>query len=206
MNQIDKAPEKSDDEESVNYITSYQQLYDQVYDYNYDSDPDNYVAAISCESANQLEPLNAKVQLGEVKANAMIDSRSAVSLIAKRLANQILRTTQSVRWINKSEKRDLKSFSNDPIKVLGHPETTFACNNWIDRETNLPVVEDGHKIVIGRDLFTSLGFAIVQQQQPDNGNRVNNINNSTCNIKETIAAQFPHLVSRIGLSMTHVAK
>ena len=74
---------KSDDEESVNYITSYQQLYDQIYDSNYDSDSDDYVAAISSGSADQLEPLNVKVQFGEVKANAMIDSGSAVSLITK---------------------------------------------------------------------------------------------------------------------------
>ena len=68
------------------------------------------------------------------------------------------------------------------------------------------MVEDGHKIIIGRDLFTSLGLAVVQQQQPDNGNCVNNINNSTCKSKETIAAHFPHLVSKIGLFKTHVAK
>ena len=68
------------------------------------------------------------------------------------------------------------------------------------------MVEDGHKIIIGRDLFTSLGLAVVQQQQPDNGKCVNNIKNSTCKIKETIAAQLLHLVSRIGLSKTHVAK
>ena len=42
VNQIDKTPEKQiDDEESVNYITSYQQLYDQVYDSNYYSDSDD---------------------------------------------------------------------------------------------------------------------------------------------------------------------
>ena len=77
------------------------------------------------------------------------------------------------------------------IKVLEHLETTVAYKNWITREANLTVVEDGHKIIIGRDLFTSLGLAVVQQQQPDNGKCVNNINNSTCKIKETIAAQFP---------------
>ena len=206
VNQIDKTPEKSDDEESVNYITSYQQLYDQVYDSNYDSDSDNYVASISCESANQLEPLNAEVRFGEVKATAMIDSGSAISLIAKTLAKQILRSTQSAKWITKREKRDLKTFSNDPIKVLGHLETTLAYNNCIDSEAKLTVVEDGHKMIIGRDLFTSLGLAFLQQQQPDNGKCVNNITNSTCKIKETIAAQFPHLVSRIGLSKTHVVK
>ena len=136
----------------------------------------------------------------------MIDSGSAVSLITKTLANQLLRTTQSAKWITKREMRDLKTFSNDPIKVLGHLETTVAYINWIDREASLTVVEDGHKIIIGRDLITRLGLAVVQQQQPDNGKCVLNINNSTCKIEETIAAQFPHSVSRIDLSKTHVAK
>ena len=140
VNQIDKTPEKSDYEESVNYITSYQQLYEQLYDSNYDSDSDDYVAAISCESANQLEPLNVQIQFGEVKANAMIDFGSAVSLITKTLANQIIRTTQSAKWITKREKRYLKTFSNEPIKVLGHLETTVAYNNWIDRKAILTVV------------------------------------------------------------------
>ena len=168
VNQIDKIPEKSDDEESVDYITSYQQLHDQFYDSKYDSDSDNNVAAISCESLNQLEPLKAKVQFREVNANAMVDSGSAVSLITKTLANQILWTAQSAKWITKREKWDLKTFSNDPIKVLGHLETTVAFNNWIDREAYLTVVEDGYKIIIGRDLVTSLGLAVAHQQQPDN--------------------------------------
>ena len=53
---------KSDDKESVNYIASYQQLYDQFYDSNCESDSSDFVAAISCDSANQLELLNAKIQ------------------------------------------------------------------------------------------------------------------------------------------------
>ena len=161
---------------------------------------------MSSDSANQLEPLNVKVQFGEVKANAMFDSGSAVSLITKTLANQIIRTTQSAKWIIKKGKRDLKTFSNEPIQFLGHLETTVACNNWTDREAILTVAEDGHKIIIGRDLFPSLGLAVVQQHQSEKGKCVNNINNSECKIKETIAAQFPHLVSRIGLSKTNVAK
>ena len=87
FDQIDNNAGKNDDEESVNYITSYKQLYEQVYDSNYDSDSDNYVAAISCDSAHQLEHLNAKKQFGEVQANVMIDSGSVVSLITKTLSN-----------------------------------------------------------------------------------------------------------------------
>ena len=97
VNQIDQSPEKSDDEESVNYITSYQQLYEQVYDSNYDSDSDDYVAAISSDSVHQLEPLNVEVQIGEIRTSAMIDSGSAVSIITKSLAIKIIRSTKSAK-------------------------------------------------------------------------------------------------------------
>ena len=99
----------------------------------------------------------------------------------------------------------MKTFSNEHIKVLGHLETTITYNQWKDKAALFTVVEDGHRNIIGRDLFTTLGLAVVQQQ-PDNGKCVNNINTSTCKIKETIATQFPHLLSKIGLSKTHVAK
>ena len=202
VNQIEDTAEKNEDEESVNYIISYQQLYEQVYDSNYVSDSDNYVAAISCDSAHQLDPLNAKIQFGEVQANAMIDSGSVVSLITKTLANRILRTSPSAKWFTAKERRELKTFSNEPIKVLWHLEATESYNNWTCKNSRLTIVEDGHKIIFGRDLFNSLGLANVQQQPPEPGKCVNKNNNSTCEIKETIAAQIPHLISRIGLSKT----
>ena len=69
----------------------------------------------------------------------------------------------------------------------------------------LTVVDGGHEIIIGRDFFSSLGWAVVQQRaKRDNG--VNNIDNSTCKVKQAIASQFPNFVSRIGLSKTHIAE
>ena len=174
--------DKSDDEESVNYITSYQQLYDQLYDSNYDSDSDDYVAAISSDSVHQLEPLNVEVQVGEIQTSAMIDSGSAVSIITQSLANKVLRSTNSAKWIKSTEKRKLKTFLNEPIKVIGHLETTVAYNQWQDKSAILTVVDDGHKNIIGRDLFTTLGLAVFQQQ-PETGKCVYNINNPTCKIK-----------------------
>ena len=88
VNEIHQSPKKSDDDESVNFITSYQQLYEQVYDSNYDSDSDDYVAVISSDSVHQLEPLNVEVKLGEIRALAMIDSGSAVSIITETFANK----------------------------------------------------------------------------------------------------------------------
>ena len=75
MKRIDTTAAKSDDEESVNNITSYQQLSDQVYDSNYDSDSDDYVAAISYDSVNQLDTLNVAKQ-----AKWLIQAVSSVSL------------------------------------------------------------------------------------------------------------------------------
>ena len=118
VNQIDNSTEKGDDEESVNYLTSYQQPNHQVNDSNYDSNSNGYVTAISCDSANQREPLIAQKQFGKVQANAMIDSGSVVSLITKMLANTILRTTPSVKWVTTKQNKESKTFSNEPIKSV----------------------------------------------------------------------------------------
>ena len=160
---------------------------------------------ISSDSVHQLELLNVEVQLGKVRALAMIDTGSAVSIITETLADKILQTTKFAKWTDTKDKRNLKTSSNEPIKVLGHLEILITYNQWKDKAALLTVVEDGHRNIIGRDLFTTLGLAVVQQQL-DNGKCVNNINTSACKIKETIATQFPHLVSRIDLSKTHLAK
>ena len=130
VNQIAKTAAKGDDEEFVNYNASYQQLFDQVYDSNYDSDSLDYVAEISCDSANQLEPLNAKIQFRKVQAYAMIDSGGVTILITKMLANRILRTTPSAKWITTKQNRDLKTLSYEPIKVLGKLATMVIYSNW----------------------------------------------------------------------------
>ena len=204
VNQIDKTAEKSDDEESVNYITSYQQLYDQVYGSHYDSDSDDYEASISFDSATQLEPLNNKTQFGKVQANAMVDSGSVVSLITKKLANRILRITPSAKCVTTKKNKDLKIFSSEPIKVLGQPATMVTYNDWTCKEAHLTVVADWHKIIMWRDLFNCLGLAVVQQQA-ESGKCVNNINNYTCKIGDTIAAQFPHLAQELAFH-GHIAK
>ena len=46
VKQIDSTPDKSDHEDSVNFITKYKELYEHVYHSNYDIDSDNCVAAI----------------------------------------------------------------------------------------------------------------------------------------------------------------
>ena len=135
----------------------------------------------------------------------MIHSGSVVSLVTKTLAKRILRTSPFAKSTTTKQDKDFKTFSNESIKVLGKLLTTETYNDWTCKEATLTVVEDGHKLIIERDLFNRLGLAVVQQQSKS-GKYFNNFDNSTCKIKETIASQFPHLVSRTGLSKTHVAK
>ena len=59
FDQIESATDKSDKEESVDYISNYRELSEEVYDSKIDCDSDNYNAANSSETAIKLEPLNA---------------------------------------------------------------------------------------------------------------------------------------------------
>ena len=44
----------------------------------------------------------------------MIDSGSTVSFITETLADKILQTTKSAKWTDTKDKRNLKTFSNEP--------------------------------------------------------------------------------------------
>ena len=102
------------------------------------------------------------------------------------MANIILKCTSYTRWITTKQDKDLKKFSNEPMKDLGNVATKVIYNDWTCEDACLTVVEDGHKIIIGRDLFSTLGLAVVQQKVKG-GKCVNNIDNSTCKVKQKIA-------------------
>ena len=123
----------------------------------------------------------------------------------KHLANRILKTISLARWIVTKQDRYLKTFSNEPTKLLGKLSITVTNNGWTCEEACLTVVEDRHKPLIGRDLFNSLGLAVVQRQVK-RGICVINVDNSTCTLKKTIASQFPQLVQNFDLSNTQVVK
>ena len=123
----------------------------------------------------------------------------------KHHANKILKTKSLARWIITKQDRYLKTFSNEPIKFLGKFSITVTYNDWTCEEACSTVVQGGHKLLNGRDLFDSLGLVVVQQQVK-RGKCVNNIDNSRCTFKQTIASYFPQLVSKIDLSKTHLMK
>ena len=95
---------------------------------------------------------------------------------------------------------DLKTFSNDIFKIVGVINTSIQCNDWIATGVDVTVVEHGHRPIIGRDLFSKLGFSLTQLKQ------VANIDQNQCLIKKQIAFDFPGLITRIGKSLKHSVK
>ena len=65
---------------------------------------------------------------------------------------------------------------------------------------DVTVVEDGHRPIIGRDLFSKLGFSLTQWKH------VANFDQNQCLIKKQIAFDFPGLITRIGKSFQHSVK
>ena len=205
VKQITATSTKSDDEKPANYITSYQKLYDHVYDSHYDSDSADYVAAISSDAADYLKTLQAKIPNGKISAPWMIDSGSVCSIITKFLANKILKSTPSARWITTKYEKDLETISSETIKVLGKTAINVVYNDWI--------CEDACLTIVGMDTNSSLEeiFSEVFDLQWCNKNQkvfkcVNNIVSFVCKVKQAIALPFPNLVSKIGLSESHVFK
>ena len=105
---------------------------------------------------NSIHSLNAKVQLGKITLISMIDSGSVRSIITKTLASNKLKTTPTARRIASACERDLKTFSNELIKVLGKLATTVTYNDWTSEDACLSVVDDDHKIIIGRSFSLDL--------------------------------------------------
>ena len=62
---------------------------------------------------------------------------------------------------------------------------------------------DGHRPLLGRDLFPVLGLSI---QQSDNQTTINQVEQEYCPIKKQIATDFPDLISRIGKSKVHFVR
>ena len=94
----------------------------------------------------------------------------------------------------------LKTFSNDLIKTIRVIKTSVKFNDWVATNVNVTVVEDGHRPIIGRDLFSQLGISLTQTKQ------VSNVEQNQCLIKKQIAFDFSGLISRIAKSLKHSVK
>ena len=186
---------------NIDRLLQQQSIYDANYDSDYDDYNDNCVATISIKSdTREVEPVNLDICVGNTKTKALVDSGSVCTNIKKSLANTVVSECKESYWVQSPQIHDLKTFSNDIIKIVGVINTSIKCNDWIARGVDVTVVEDGHRPIIGRDLFSKLGFSLTLLKQ------VANIDQNQSLIKKQIAFDFPGLITRIGKSLKHSVK
>ncbi|XP_075243721.1 beta-1,3-galactosyl-O-glycosyl-glycoprotein beta-1,6-N-acetylglucosaminyltransferase 4-like [Convolutriloba macropyga] len=107
-----------------------------IYDANYDSDYDDYndicVATISIKTdTREVKPVNLVICVGNTSTKALVDSGSVCTIVNKSLADTVVSECHESYWVQSPEIHDLKTFSNDIIKIVGVINTLIKCNDWI---------------------------------------------------------------------------
>ena len=132
-----------------------------------------------------------------------MDSGSVCTIINESLANSIISHDSKSKWIREANPRQLKTFSNEPIHTVRILQTSIQSGNWYANPIEIQVVADGHRSLLGRDLFPALGLSI---QQSNNQMIINQVEQEYCPIKKQIAIDFLDLISRIGKSKVHTVR
>ena len=183
---------------NISKLLQQKSIYDVNYDSEYDDYNDNCVAANSIKTdTREIEPVNLVICVGNTCTKALVDSGSVCIIVNKSLADTVLPECKESNWVQSPEIHDLITFSNDIIKIVGVVNTSIKCNDWTATGVDVTVVEDGHRPIIGRDLFPKLGFSVIQSKQ------IANIDQNQCTIKRQISFDFPDLISRIAKSLKH---
>ena len=190
--------------EQVNHIDRLlqkQSIYDAKYDSDYDDYDDNCVATIPISNdTREVKPVNLDICIGNTSTKALVDSGSVCTIFNRILATTVVSECKEGFWVQSTEMHELNIFSNDLIKTIGVIKTSIKCKDWVAAGVNVKVVEDGHRPIIGRDLFPQLGLSVTQIKQ------VANVNQNQCLIKKQIAFDFPGLISRISNLLKHSDK
>ena len=170
----------------------------------YSSNEANCVASVSsADSTTSVEAINLPVAFGNTATNVLLDSCSVCTIINESLADSITSQDLNSKKIREANPKQLKTFSNEPIQTLGILQMSIRSNNWYANPIENQVVTDGHRPLLGTDLFPALGLSI---QQSNNQKTVNQVDQEYCPIKKQIVTDFPELISRIVKSKVHTVR
>ena len=153
----------------------------------------------------QIEPKNTTLKIGNTKVGLLINSRSVCNILKKPLATEFINNSCLTRWFTTAPSKDLKTFVNEPIPMIGMMQMPVESNGWRIEDAEFVVVIDGLKPLIDRDLFDAPGISVTQTPNSVESNMIKNIT-IRCPSKTRIAYQFPQLISCIGRSKVHNVK
>ena len=160
-------------------------------------------AVSSTEFTTSVEAINLPVTFGNTATNVLVDLGSVCTIVNESLADSIVSQDSNSKWIREANPKQLKTFFNEPIHTLGILQISIQSNNWYANPIEIQIVTDGHRPLLGRDLFPALGLS---NQQTNNQTTINQVEQEYCPIKKQIATDFPDLISRIGKSKVHVVR
>ena len=111
-----------------------------------------------------------------------MDLGSVCTIINETLTNSITSQDPNSKWIREDAPKQLKIFSNELIQTLGILQTSIRSNNWYANPFEIQIVTDGHRSLLGRDLFPAFGLS---NQQSNSPKTVNEVEHEHCPIKKT---------------------
>ena len=92
------------------------------------------------------------------------------------MANYIVFQDPNSKWIREAAAQQLKTFPNELIQTLGIFQAAIRSINCNANPIEIQVVTDGHRSLLGRDLFPALGLSIQQSNSPKTVNQVEHEN------------------------------
>ena len=126
------------------------------------------------------------------------------SILKQSLASQMIKSSPHAFWVRDNANPQLRTFSNEAIRMEGKVQTPVSSNDWTARLVTFTVVADSLKSLICRDLIDQLRLAVTQSSS-SSGNQSNTISPYS-EFNESIEFTFSNLISRIGHSKNHVVK
>ena len=108
---------------------------------DYDSSDDNMVASIAINTI-LIEPKNTTLQIGNSKVGLLIDAGSLCSILNASLAMEVANKSALARWLTTTSAQYLKTFTNEPIPVIGMMQAPIESNGWGIEDTEVVVFKD----------------------------------------------------------------
>ena len=81
---------------------------------------------------------------------------SICTIINKSLENSAVMNSEESYRTQQLAFQDLKTFSNELIKIIDVINSTVKCNDCLATILNATVVEDGHRPISGRGLYPQM--------------------------------------------------
>ena len=95
----------------------------------------------------------------------MVDSGGVFTSLIESLACGVVATDEFSFWICSANARELWTFLNRPIPMVGKIQSSITINDHAVNPVDIIVFKDGQKPLLGRDVFPQLELSTLPQHE-----------------------------------------